>query len=587
MIWNPIVGSELLRAARHRWTYWVRVGLPVSAALLLGVRLWLKFSRVGPDWREAAEITWSLFATVAWLQLGVLSVLAYVLAQRSVGEEWSHETMEVLSTTPLGPRRMLTGKLLAVLGKVLFAALALLPFSAMLFHAGHVPWEVGLGSVAVITGSVVLCGTLGLVAASARPRTSTQRRRSFFVRVLLVFIAMVWLPVALPAIWSATPLLAVLLPPLALHHVLTVTGVGPLTPGRLSLVNFCVAAAMASGFFVRALASFRSSFEQRLTMPRKPEIPADLLKDVGVKRPPLGSHEDPLVWQEKLPRENVPWFAAVTLIVSYPLLMFGWVFYAVERGTRFRLGVFPAAALVAVLAPALYGAMIFAREKAGRTAPALLLTGCPPGRFLWAKVKAVYWLMCWPLLILAGLCGLGAFIAWWGERPWRAGDVLLLLLLWELALVGPALSSVAGMVFGLAAGSPTRALLAVLAGPVLCVLIARAGFVLAEGTQPWLAPVLVAVPGVWLAARMVRRPTGVRPWQLSLFLGLNLWLMWGFAVLLSEVWGLEGVWLGLFMVVGGNLLAGALGLLWWRLAVRVFERGMSAEVAEVRGMRVT
>ena len=44
--------------------------------------------------------------------------------------------------------------------------------------------------------------------------------------------------------------------------------------------------------------------------------------------------------------------------------------------------------------------MIFTREKAGRTAPALLLTGISPESFLRAKVRAVYWVMTWPLLIL-------------------------------------------------------------------------------------------------------------------------------------------------------------------------------------------
>jgi hypothetical protein len=381
--------------------------------------------------------------------------------------------------------------------------------------------------------------------------------------------------------WRAVHALRVpLVPPLALAEVLAGTGWGWVGPGLLSFVSLAGAVGLSAVLLAWARWLFLRNFEARLLLASKPPVIGDLLKDVGVFRPPMEPEEDPFVWQEKLPQANVPWFSAVLCIVAF----FWLVLVGFQTGNALRqtfpLSAFLAVALVSVLAPAIYGAAFFAREKAGRTAQALLLTGNPPERILRSKANALYWLLRFPLVIV-GVSVCLMVLAFARLDLFANGELLLwLLLLAELLLLGPALAGLAGMVFGVVAASPVRALGALLASLLWCFLGIEAVAFFGSGGLLGVPYALGALAAVWLVAVRARRPETWSSWHFSALLGLTLWALWGYTFFLRSVASLRGAPLAALLVLGGNVLAFGAAAVWWRLALRSFDVGLAGEAGE-------
>jgi len=251
-----------------------------------------------------------------------------------------------------------------------------------------------------------------------------------------------------------------------------------------------------------------------------------------------------------------------------------------ELRETFPLSAFLAVGLVSALAPAVYGAAFFAREKAGRTAQALLLTGSSPERVLCAKVKALYWLLRWPLIIVGATVLLMLFIF---VRLYLFANgelVLWLFLLLETLLLGPALAGFAGMVFGVVAGSPVRALGALLASLLWCFLGIEAVAFSGRAAVLGAPYVLWALAALWLVVVRARRPETWNSWHLSGLLGLGLWGLWSYAFFLREVVAIKGTLLAALFVVGANVLTLGASAVWWRLAHRSFDVGLAGEPGE-------
>jgi len=244
--------------------------------------------------------------------------------------------------------------------------------------------------------------------------------------------------------------------------------------------------------------------------------------------------------------------------------------------------------LVLVAGPVFHTTRVFAREKAGRTAPLLLLTGADPRAVLSAKVRSVYRALRFAFLPV-GATGIVLFLALFGAREGRdRWFVLVFLLGAEAVLFGSALGALLGLVAGLVSRSPTHAWLGLLSaapscfllGPVLAVMGVMASLICPPVA---LVPFLGAVMALWLATDRERWS----PWRLGILLALNV-LTVGVCFLLSS-WAYRWFtytmgassslcWI-LFALVGVNATVAASAFLWWRLGLRVFEAGLVRESA--------
>jgi len=632
---NPIILKELVQAAHRPRTYLVRAGLPALAMLLVAVQMPSVLRRYGNDWRAVAQVSRPIFETCAWLELVTFSLLAFVYAAGTIQEEWTRKTMEVLCATPLSARRILYGKFAIVLVKVLAAGLALLPVMGVWFHLGRIPREMALGSFAVIAGSTLLFGSMGLVQAAAfRPGVA---RGAGLISAIVPYFFIVTLLDAY--VWVGHPLLEASIPPRALYLVLTGTPPGGLSIGWFALLSLAILSGVSALALGVAPCLFGRTFARQYGPADKAGRLRRLRRALAGRRPRMGPNEDPFLWQEKGPPtsllRHILWI--VYGIMAAFMAMHGFVSgdFGFMRGDA--LYVMFAGVGLAVLASAalVYGCGVFAREKSHRRAEALVLTGVGGWRMYRAKIAATYWGLRYSIAAVTLACvgmsiarrwirlgpvfaivlfGLVLFIAPRARMRVPAicrcgvwGAAIASVLLWlctgnteailaSMAMVqalalGPGIGVSIGMAFGLSARSPARAALG-LAGTVIWMLIL--GWILVlfvevlrvwrGGPGPWLFVTLTAI------AVLFRGTRRWAPWRLGLMLALCVWAgVLGVATaheFVEDVLAWWGDRRDLATAVAGNLIVLALVGLWLVLGLRIFDRGMTGEgSAEVRARR--
>lgn len=591
MLGNPIIEKELIQATHHRRTWVVRAGLPALTAALLLPQVWSVLSDIGQDWRAIAELSRPLFSTSVWLQFIALPLLAFSLAASALRQEWMHRTIEVLCTTPLSAAGIVYGKFVAALSQVLMMAVGLLPIIAVLYFVSRLPREVALGSFAIIIGTVLLFGSLGLVqGAVGRAREGVSVSALVILALALGFVAVLdaW-------VWVGHPVLEAMLPPRALYLVLQGRGAGGFTTGQFALLTSGMLVVGSVGALALAPKLFRFAVTRRLGAPKAGRKVKGLRRLLACRRPPMQASENPLVWQEK---------GSATRVLRWAV----WVLYGVTvtapsvagviigdlgffRESYFY-GILLAEGLIIInLGSVLYGARVFAREKSQRTAQALLLTGRSPKEFFLAKIRAVYWALRYSLVAVAAVT-----VAMWyvsSRQPWSTGEeAFVYLVAIEAVLLAPALSALVGMVFSSVAKSPQQAVQALLLSLVwqwfLGGFLGMFGLLFGVIGSVLFLPLLSVIPSVVALAVFWRAMRSWTPWRLSVLLALSFLvhtnMVVSVAVLVDSV---PGASMTIFVLVVGHAVVGALALMWWRLGLRIFDAGMAEEPAAVRGIRHT
>jgi hypothetical protein len=590
MLANPIVLKELVQAARHRRTYLIRAGLPAVAALLLLPQLFFAVSRHGRDWRAVASVSRPLFMTSAWLQLVVFSLLAFSLAAEALAREWRERTVEVLRVTALSSAGIVYGKLVGALGQVLMAALALLPFTAVLYFLSRLPQEVALGSFAIIVGSVLLCGSVGVVqGAAVRVREHTPADLLLFAILLggLAFLD--------AYVWVGHPLLEAAIPPRALWLVLEARAPTGWSVGQFALLSVAILVGASACLLAVSPALYDHTFARRVGTPERKTLGERVRRRFRGRRPAMKPEENAFFWQEKGPATRVlSWSVLFVFGVVGGVYGILAVFVSAVRRdlTLGGLGELCTPAVVVgvgvmLFGSALYGARVFSREKSQHTAAALLLTGRPPETFFCAKIKALYWAHRYSFVALGLVLATLLFLP---QRPpgypppgySRNEYAFFLLACVLLLLFGPGLSALVGMVFGVVSKSPQEAARALFLS-LLWFQLASVAMLLVQllnsllGSIAAVAFSLAAVVGV--LAELLKWTRRWTPWRMSLILALCFAAFSAgvvFVAALFDELGRVG-WVFALPVAFG-LVAG-FAHLWWRLGMHVFEEEMAREAA--------
>jgi len=590
VIRNPIILKELVQLAHHRRTYAIRAGLPALAMVFLGPQVWSLLERYGQDWRAIAMITRPLFETSAWLQFIAFSALAFGASTSVIHQEWTNRTIEVLCATPLSRVKILYGKFAAVLIQVVMMALALLPITAVLYYLGRLPREMALGSFAVSIGSVLFFGSIALLQASAfRPR---QGRSPGAITIILPFLLVLVLLDAY--VFVRHPALEALIPPRALYLVLY--GIPPRgwSTGQFAVLSTGLMSAVSGLALLLAPLAFSATFARSMRGERRTGVRAMLHRWARGRRPKMKPRHDPFVWQEKGAATRLPrWTLWVVYGVTGMIFLGGGLYYndfGFLDDDIFYATLVIEGLIVVTLSAGLYGATVFAREKSKRTAHALLLTGHPPWRFFWAKVRATYWALRYSFAAVV-IFGLVWTYKWvhsdyggYSDANEMAATVLGGL---EILLLGPAIAVVVGMVFSSAARTVQQAMFSALLAGLLAIAF---GFVLgtvwdivASGywhPGQWLLP-LVIVTAAFLAAN---RTWG--PFRLSVLLALCLLVFFSAGVALEEMDYFSGYYPGsalFWWVVCMDVVVGVLAAVWLVLGLRIFDAGLAGELPVARG----
>ncbi|MFH0964274.1 MAG: hypothetical protein V2A58_09710 [Planctomycetota bacterium] len=574
---NPIILKEFLQASHRRRTYILRTLIPLVAILILWPQIMITLGLYGQDWRAIQRIGRSLFVTCSWVELIAFSLLAFVYAQATIHDEWRSKTIEVLCATPLSSARIVYGKFVSVLGKVLLGVLALAPVLAVTYHLARIPREIALGTLAVVSGSVLFFGSAAL-AQAVLFRPSKLYGAAGAITILLPFYAaVIYLDVF---VWKNHPVLDAAISPVALTMVLQGATPSSMSTGAFALLSFGIHVGAGALLLAASPWLFARTFARHIGSVRPLSGLLRLKRFLRGRRRPLKPNEDPFSWQEKGPPTRVLRFG---LWVVYAVAALFSVGYAIEFNRsrfdfldeeEFLMMMAVVGIAMLILESYLYSASVFSREKARRTAQSLLLTGTPPRRFLWAKIKALYRALRFSfaavlLLSVFALIAVGVDL---DDLDECVGAAFMM----ETLLLGPLVAAIIGMTFSIHAKTPSHAVLSLFASGIWMIVFgwvsAMGASILRSASKPvvFLLAGLLATGALLLASR--RRWSA---WRLSCLLACSAYVF-GLALAAADYllhYDMEA--LGMFIV--GNVMAWALVALWLRIALRTFDDGLAGE----------
>lgn len=165
---NPIAVRLVQNGSRRARHMYIR---SAYLAVLIVVLLWSLLIQGGQStlsYRELAEAGASSFIAIAYLQIGLICILAPVFMAGAIAQEASPRTWEVLLTTPLGAAEIVLGNLFGRLFFILALLLASLPLFALVQYFGGVPGESIFASYLISGCAAVLVGTIAIALAVSR-----------------------------------------------------------------------------------------------------------------------------------------------------------------------------------------------------------------------------------------------------------------------------------------------------------------------------------------------------------------------------------------------------------------------------------
>ena len=165
---NPIAVRLVQNGSRRMRHMYIR---SAYLAVLIVVLLWSLLIRGGQttlSYRELAQAGAASFIAIAYLQIGLICVLAPVFMAGAIAQEASPRTWEVMLTTPLGAAEIVLGNLFGRLFFILALLLASLPLFALVQYFGGVPGSSIFASYLIAACAAVLVGTIAIALAVSR-----------------------------------------------------------------------------------------------------------------------------------------------------------------------------------------------------------------------------------------------------------------------------------------------------------------------------------------------------------------------------------------------------------------------------------
>ena len=121
-----------------------------------------------PDYRDLAAAGASSFALIAYLQIGLICVLAPVFMAGAIAQEASPRTWDILLTTPMTPGQIVLGSLFGRLFFILSLLVCSLPLFALTQYFGGVPGRSIFVAYLIAGSAAVLVGSIAIALSSSR-----------------------------------------------------------------------------------------------------------------------------------------------------------------------------------------------------------------------------------------------------------------------------------------------------------------------------------------------------------------------------------------------------------------------------------
>ncbi len=169
---NPMVMKELrgrMRGARAFIVLTIYLALMSGFVTLIYLVFAESFSLSGPS--QGGEIGRVLFRSIVGVELFLVTFIAPAFAASAISGERERQTYDLLRTTLLPARKLVSGKLFATLSYILLLLLAAIPLQSLAFLFGGVSeLEVALAFV-VLLATAILLGSVGVFFSAVTRRT--------------------------------------------------------------------------------------------------------------------------------------------------------------------------------------------------------------------------------------------------------------------------------------------------------------------------------------------------------------------------------------------------------------------------------
>ena len=417
---NPIAVRLVQNGSRRMRHFYIRAGYLASLIIVL---LWVMFFKgcgATLSYRDLAAAGAMTFTVVAYLQVGLLCVIAPVFMAGAISQEANPRTWEVLLTTPMSRAEIVLGNLLGRLFFILALLVASMPLFALTQYFGGVPGRSVMASFLVAGCLALLVGAVA-IALSVSRLAGRRAVFTFYVAVIMYLFITIALDAGIRArgngaldgtgvTWmtAINPFLALqaLLSPATYPRAPVNSHTGPAawfleTP----VTAWCVGSALLSASLmlfstmtVRA-GGLLSIVESRggggVPWYRK-------MFRLGAKgaehRPPRSVWHNPIAWREAAARNSTlgkivaRWsFIAIGVLLGIGLVLY-FHFGNALTPSDFRLAIMAivgAEVGVTTLVAINMAATAISREREDGTLDLLLTTPITPGQYLTGKLRGL------------------------------------------------------------------------------------------------------------------------------------------------------------------------------------------------------
>ncbi len=184
---NPIAVRLVQNASRRTKHLYVR---SAYLAVLILVLLWAMLGNTpggNVSYRELASAGAISFAWIAYLQVGLICVIAPVFMAGAIAQEANPKTWDIILTTPMSKLEIVLGNLLGRLFFVLALLFASLPLFALTQFFGGVPGKSIINAYIVSAGAATLVGAIAIALSVSR--LAGQRAVFTFYVSVVTYIA--------------------------------------------------------------------------------------------------------------------------------------------------------------------------------------------------------------------------------------------------------------------------------------------------------------------------------------------------------------------------------------------------------------
>jgi ABC-type transport system involved in multi-copper enzyme maturation permease subunit len=134
----------------------------------------------------SASVGRGIFLGLLFLQTLMVAVLAPAATAGAISSEREHQTLELLSVTPISSLAIVLGKLLSALAWVFVLVLASIPVTALVFVFGGVAPDDMVRGYIVLFATVIGLGSVGIFFSALTRRTGASTGLTFVVTLALV-----------------------------------------------------------------------------------------------------------------------------------------------------------------------------------------------------------------------------------------------------------------------------------------------------------------------------------------------------------------------------------------------------------------